>query len=247
MSNIDSLPLPSIVMDRHMNIVQSSEDAIRLFSHADSFLEWVDKESIEKAKKFLTDPKQSKIELNMKTAENITSLYTLHFKWTGEACTILFQQQDELLANLMKTINEHKLRLQDSDMELVLKNQQLLTSFKRIQELSTAVIHLSPTVILIPIFGALDGTLLAESKTRILSHVSDSQIDELIVDLQSVSSLEPKGINQLKELIKNCSLMGAKTYISGVKPEHVDLLNQHHMLDHAVFINTLKHTIKRLV
>lgn len=246
MSNIDSLPLPSIVMDRNMNIVQSSEDAIGLFSHAESFLEWVDEESIGKAKKFLMDPKHSKIELNMKS-DNKTSLYTLYVKWTGELCTILFLQQDELLSNLMKTINDHKLRLQNSDMELILKNQQLLTSYKRIQELSAAVIHLSPTIVLIPIFGALDGTLLEQSKTRILSHISNSQIDELIVDLQSVSSLEPEGISQLKELIKNCSLMGAKTYISGVKPEHVDLLNQHKMLDHATFINTLKHTIKRLV
>ncbi|KIL47085.1 STAS domain-containing protein [Jeotgalibacillus campisalis] len=247
MSNIEALALPAIIMNKEMKILQSSEEASALFGAGENVLDWIDGESQKKAQKFLLDSSQKKVELNMITKNNRAALITLHLKWTEETCSIVFIEQDALLLDLMTKINDHKRRLLDTDMELLLKNNELNTSFKRIQELSTAIIHLSPSIILIPVFGDLDGTLLEQSKTRILSHLSQSYVNELIVDLQSVGKVEEEGIRQLIQLIDNCSLMGVKTYVTGVKPEHADALNRSNMLDHATFINTLKHTVARLV
>lgn len=247
MSNIDLLPLPSIVMNEELTILQSSEEAFQLFGRSENFLEWVDHESKEKAKKFLLSKTHTKLELNMRTIMNTVSLFTLRIKWTDDKATILFIEQDMLLLELMKKVNDHKRRLEESDMELILKNNELTESFMRIQELSTAVIHLSPSIILIPVFGDLDGTLLKQSMDRILEHVSTNNIDEVIIDLQSVGSIEVIGIDYLKKLIENCSLMGAKPYITGVKPEHAKRLNDYQLLGHATFINTLNHTISKLV
>ncbi|MGD7046024.1 STAS domain-containing protein [Jeotgalibacillus proteolyticus] len=247
MSSIETLALPAIVMNKEMRILESSNEALNLFGGGEKIIDWIDAESQTKAEKFLLDSNQSKIELNMITKNNQTALFTLHVKWTEETCSIVFMEQEALLLELMTKINEHKKRLQETDMELLLKNNQLNTSFQRIQELSTAIIHLAPTVILIPVFGDLDGTLLEQSKARILSHISQNGVHELIVDMQSVGNMEAEGIRQLIQLIGNCSLMGAKTYITGVKPEHADVLNRYNMLEYATFINTLKHTIARLV
>jgi len=247
LSDINSYPLPSIIIDDTLNILDSSKEATTLFGKADNILSWIDQESQAKAKKFIIDRTQRKIELNMNVIGNTTSLFILYLKWSADKCTIIFMQQDAMLMDLMRKVNDHKRRLEESDMKLILRNNQLTASHSRIQELSVAVIHLSPTIVLIPIFGDLNETLITQNMERILTHISTNQIDEVIIDFQSVGLIEEIGMYHIKQLIESFTLIGAKTYVTGVKPEHAPLLNQHKMLQHATFINTLNHTISKLV
>ncbi|WP_227396900.1 STAS domain-containing protein [Jeotgalibacillus aurantiacus] len=247
MITLDTMPLPAFKMSQDLTILEASEDARQLFGHAPSFLDWVDVESREKAQKFMSTQYDEKVELNLVTTEGIISSYILHIKWDGQEGTVLMQQQDQMMLKLMHSVNEHRRRLEESDMELILKKNELEKSLIRIQELSTAVIHLTPNVVLIPIFGDLNIELILSNKDRILKQLYDEQIDELIIDLQAVGKITDDGVEEFSLLLKNCSLLGATCSITGIRPEHVPQLHQKEIAGKVMFINSLKDTLTRIV
>lgn len=247
MIHLDAMPMPVVIIDHELNIKEASGKALKLLGKAPSFLDWVDDESREKAVRFIQDEHVEKLELNLVTAEGTISLFTILIEWDKEQAALVLQQEDHLIVQLMNKVKEHQRRLEESDMELILKKNQLEKSFMRISELSTAAIHLTDEIVLIPIVGDLSVTLIHNNQERILEDLYANNIDEVIIDLQSVGLMEDAGVDELMKMIKSFSLFGTGCTITGVKPEHAPYLHQIKKMQKLTFINNLEDKLSRIV
>ncbi|MFB1083132.1 STAS domain-containing protein [Jeotgalibacillus sp. JSM ZJ347] len=247
MIHLDAMPMPVVVIDHSLNIIEASGKALKLFGRSASFLNWVDHESREKAVRFMQDEHVEKLELNLVTAEGVISLFTVKIEWDEKQAVVILQQEDHMVVQLMNRVKEHQRRLEESDMELILKKNELERSFVRISELSTAVIQLTDEVVLIPIFGDLSVSLIHHNQQRILSDLYSDHIDEVIIDLQSVGMMDQPGVEELMKMIKSFSLFGTACTITGVKPEHAPFLHQIKTMQKLTFINHLEDKLSRIV
>ncbi|WP_404408322.1 STAS domain-containing protein [Jeotgalibacillus malaysiensis] len=247
MIHLDAMPMPVVIIDHKLNIKEASVKALKLLGKAPSFLDWVDEESRGKAVRFIQDKHVEKLELNLVTAEGTISLFTILIEWDKEQAALVLQQEDHLIVQLMNKVKEHQRRLEESDMELILKKNELEKSFMRISELSTAAIHLTDEIVLIPIVGDLNVTLIHNNQERILENLYANDIDEVIIDLQSVGLIEDTGVNELIKMIKSFSLFGTDCTITGVKPEHAPYLHQIKMMQKLTFINNLEDKLSRIL
>ncbi|KIL50738.1 hypothetical protein KP77_13580 [Jeotgalibacillus alimentarius] len=247
MIHLDAMPMPVVIIDHALNIIESSKKTEKLLGHAASFLDWVDDESREKAVRFMQDKHSEKIELNLVTIDGAISLFSVLMTWDDTFATVALQKEDHRLMQLMGKVTEHKRRLEESDMELILKKNELEQSLKRIGELSTAAIELTDEIVLIPLFGDLTVALIHQNQQRILDNIYVKNIDEVIIDLQSVGVMDAAGVEEMIKMIKSFSLFGTACTITGVKPEHAPFLHQVHMIQKLTFINNLEDKLSRIV
>ncbi|TFD99578.1 STAS domain-containing protein [Jeotgalibacillus salarius] len=247
MIHLDAMPMPMVIIDHSLNIIEASGKAEKLFGRSASFLNWVDHESKDKAVRFMQHKHVEKLELNLVTAEGVISLFTVFINWDKNTAAVVLQLEDQLIVQLMNKVKEHQRRLEESDMELILKKNELEVSFGRISELSTAAIHLTDEVVLIPIFGDLSVSLIHYNQERILNNIYSQNIDEVIIDLQSVGRMDEAGVEELMKMIQSFSLFGAECTITGVKPEHAPFLNQFKTIKKLTFINNLEDKVARII
>ncbi|MDZ5713435.1 STAS domain-containing protein [Jeotgalibacillus haloalkalitolerans] len=247
MIHLNAMPMPVVIIDHSLNIVEASGKALKLLGRSASFLDWVDHESREKAVRFIQDKHVEKLELNLVTVEGTISLFTVQIEWDEHQAVMILQQEDHMIVQLMNKVKEHQRRLEESDMELILKKNELEKSFVRINELSTAAIHLTGAIVLIPIFGDLNVTLIQNNQQRILNNIYANHIDEVIIDLQSVGQMDNAGVDELIKMIKGFSLFGTECTITGVKPEHAPFLHQIKTMQKLTFINNLEDKLSRIV
>ncbi|XQY92597.1 STAS domain-containing protein [Metabacillus sp. HB246100] len=247
MSDIKHIPLPYFIINHDLTILESSHHALDLFGHSDNLLTFIDKESQEKAKRILIAKEKKSTELVMSTLESSFALFQLKINWVNEKGHIVCIEQDGRIQQLIDAVEKHRKRLSETNFELLDKKEQLEESLAKIMDLSAPSITLTDQIVLVPLFGDLEKELIDKNNLKILQKIKHSRIDKILFDFHGVGEITAEGINELRQLTTSIELMGASSYIIGVKPAHAKVIHQTSIETGTDYLRNLNEAIRSFV
>lgn len=87
-----------------------------------------------------------------------------------------------------------------------------------VRELSSPVLLVHDGVLLVPMAGALDASLLAVAQERVLTGVVVNRARAVILDITGATALDPGVVEGLVQIARGAALLGARVVICGVSP-----------------------------
>ncbi|TCN22690.1 STAS domain-containing protein [Mesobacillus foraminis] len=248
MSDIKFLPQPYFMLNRNFEILAASDKSYEVFETAPNFLDLVDWESRRKAAHFLALKEGTKeSELIMKTKESPYALFDVSINWNSGDGHILCIEKDHRLAELENIVEKHRLRLAETNLELLEKKEQVEQNLYEIKSLSCPFIKLTKTTALVPLFGDLDDGMIRQNEERILNKTQDGHYDYLLFDFNGVRNLTEAGVAAFVSIINELQLMGISPSIIGIKPNHAFYLNGHPSKLNVPFLSSLSTALKKTI
>lgn len=226
-SPFESWPLPAYQLNNKLGIVESSETARSVFGNPSSFLELLDEGSVSKARNYLQQPQfTGSVELNFIDREGRTRLCDLHCKWDSEfVLNVVAVPKDDKVAKIAAQLSGMRSRLNDTNYDLLLEKERADQLLLRVSELSAPTIELGAGHLLIPLFGDLDSTKVQSIRDHILHDVYEKHAETIILDLTAMGEIRHEGMEFLSSLLQTFKIMGIENIVTGVKPEHAQLLH----------------------
>ncbi len=248
MSAVKYIPVPYFLIDKGLTILQCSDIAIETFGDATLFLDIIDRESKEKAERILTSHETKTTELVMKTITSPYFLFKLKVNWADSVGHVICIEQDERIQELIEAVNKHRLRLAETNFELLEKKEQLETSLALINELSAPYIILTKGIVLIPLYGHLKQDLIDSNSLRILQQINNnSEIVRILFDFHGIGNITTEGIVALRNLLTQITLMGVLPYIIGLHPDHAQLIHKSGIKTESYFMRNINDAIRKFI
>ncbi|WP_226670119.1 STAS domain-containing protein [Metabacillus litoralis] len=247
MSAVKHIPVNYFLLNKELTIIECSDLAIQTFGDAIDFLELIDSESKEKAKRILYSLDKKTTELVMKTTASPLSLFEMKIHWDGQLGHVVCLEQDDRIQRLIDVVDKHRTRLAKTDFELLEKKEQLEHSLSLISELSAPYITIANGIVLIPLFGHLDKKLIVNNSLRILKQINNSNIERILFDFHGIGNLSTEGILELRNLMTELSLMGVRSYIIGLHPEHAKIIHKSGIQTGSLFLKNLNEAIRTFI
>jgi rsbT co-antagonist protein RsbR len=245
-SAIKFLPQPYFLIDRDFQILGFSDKSTEIFLIGNSFLQLIDWESRSKAERLLGDTSQrAEGELIMKTKESPYAIVDISINWEGNKGHVICIEKDNRLAELESIVEKHRLRLAETDLELLEKKEQVEKTLFEIKNLSCPFIKLTKNAALVPLFGNLDAELISQNEGRVLQKALDGGYDEILFDYNGVGEITNDGVESFISLIKELQIMGLHPSIIGIKPNHALYLNRTNSKLDVPFLNSLSKAFKK--
>jgi anti-anti-sigma regulatory factor len=101
------------------------------------------------------------------------------------------------------------------------KDELILSQRKLVEHLSVPIIPVSSTVAVLPLIGTFDSYRMNIIEEKILTEISRLRILTLIIDLSGISDMDEDIISHFQKVLIGISLMGAKSILTGLRPELV--------------------------
>ncbi|MEH7416868.1 STAS domain-containing protein [Neobacillus drentensis] len=101
------------------------------------------------------------------------------------------------------------------------KDQLILTQRKLVEHLSVPIIPVSQTVAVLPLIGTFDSYRMEIIEEKVLTDISKLRLLTLIIDLSGISDMDEVTIAHFQKVLIGITLMGAKSVITGLRPELV--------------------------
>ena len=101
------------------------------------------------------------------------------------------------------------------------KDELILSQRKLVEHLSVPIIPVSETVAVLPLIGAFDPYRMEIIEEKVLTDISRLRILTLIIDLSGISDMDELTISHFQKVLIGIMLMGAKSIITGLRPELV--------------------------
>ncbi|UGB31574.1 STAS domain-containing protein [Metabacillus sp. B2-18] len=246
MLTIKHIPLPYFTIDQEFNILEASDFACDIFGEALNFLDIVDIESKRKAQSLLSE-KVLTTEIVMKTQESPYALFQIKVNWEYNQGHLICIEQDNRIQTLIDTVELHRRRLSETNFELLEKKEQLEQSLTKIVELSAPFICLTKGLVLVPLFGELNENMIRLNHYRLLSEVSQNQVERVLFDFHGIGEIKKEGIQTFKTLVTELKLMGTDSYMIGLSPSHARLINQLGIKAGTSYMKDLHEAIKTFI
>ncbi|WP_377891906.1 STAS domain-containing protein [Alkalihalobacillus sp. R86527] len=248
MVNFTHHPLPAFLVDHDLNIKEQSQLATDLFSKPESFLDFVDSESKQKALDLLKN--KDEIELVLNTVDTPYMLFKVFARWTdnGEG-QILCIRQDSQIMELSSMLQMQRDRLAETNFDLLDKKEELESAMSKIKELSSPFLPISSNLCVIPLFGSLDQDLFLINEQQLLSMLQDGNYEYVILDFNGIGEVEKSGVSSFQSFYRMIQLIGVSPILSGLKPRHVfGLMENDFDIDQSFHITgSLKDAISKYI
>ena len=101
------------------------------------------------------------------------------------------------------------------------KDELILSQRKLVEHLSVPIIPVSPTVAVLPLIGTFDSYRMEIIEVKVLTDIAKLRILTLIIDLSGITDMDEVTISQFQKVLIGITLMGAKSIITGIRPELV--------------------------
>ncbi|MEO2076995.1 MAG: STAS domain-containing protein [Bacillus sp. (in: firmicutes)] len=101
------------------------------------------------------------------------------------------------------------------------KDELLLTQRKLVEHLSVPIIPVSETVAVLPLIGTFDSYRMDIIEEKVLTDIARLRVLTLIIDLSGISDMDEITISHFQKVLVGITLMGAKSIITGLRPELV--------------------------
>lgn len=247
MSAIKFLPQPYFLIDRDFNILGFSNRSTEVFEFNSSFFEIVDWESRKKAENLIGNASErADGELIMKTKYSPYALIDVSIHWDNNEGHIICIEKDHRLTELESLVEKHRLRLAETNLELLEKKEQVEKTLYELKNLSCPFIKLTKKAALVPLFGNLDNELIRQNEKRVLFKAQDGAYEEVLFDFNGVGELTNEGVEAFISLVRELQVMGLLPSIIGIKPNHAFYLNRTASKLDVPFLNSLSKAFKNL-
>lgn len=246
MSDLKYLPQPYFLIDLDFNILAYSEKVPEFFSVGYKFFDLVDWESHDKAKRILGNKLDSAHgELIMKTKNSPYALFDISVNWNEGRGHVICIEKDHRLTELENIVQKHRLRLAETNLELLEKKEQVEKNLFEIKSLSCPFIKLTKDAALVPLFGNLDDELIYQNESRVLQKSQEGGYSEILFDFNGVGDFTDKGVEAFVSLVNELQLMGLHPCVIGIKPNHAFYLNKSKIPLEVPFLNSLSKAFKK--
>lgn len=101
------------------------------------------------------------------------------------------------------------------------KDELILSQRKLVEHLSVPIIPVSPTVAVLPLIGTFDSYRMEIIEEKVLTDIAKLRILTLIIDLSGITDMDEVTISHFQKVLIGITLMGAKSIITGLRPELV--------------------------
>mgnify|MGYP003775828001 CR=1 FL=1 len=101
------------------------------------------------------------------------------------------------------------------------KDELILSQRKLVEHLSVPIIPVSQTVAVLPLIGTFDSYRMEIIEEKVLTDISKFRLLTLIIDLSGISDMDEVTIAHFQKVLIGITLMGAKSVITGLRPELV--------------------------
>lgn len=247
MSDIKYLPLPYFLIDSDLKILAFSDISKEVFGFQKSLLDLVDMESKMKAENLLCKENgRAEGELIMMTRNSPYALVHVSVNWNGDEGHIICQQKDHRLSELESIVEKHRVRLAETNLELLEKKEQVEKNLLDIWNLSCPFIKLTKSAALVPLFGNLDEELIRHNEQRILTKAEEGGYEEILFDFNGVGNITNEGVEAFISIVTSLQIMGLFPSIIGIKPDHAFYLNRSSSNLDVPFSNSLSKVFKRI-
>ncbi|WP_270182837.1 STAS domain-containing protein [Alkalihalobacillus sp. CinArs1] len=212
-------PLPAFLVDHDLNIKGQSRLATELFSKPDSFLDFVDSGSKQKALELIKD--QEEFELVLNTVESPYMLFKVFARWHDGEGQLLCVRQDSQIMELSSMLQMQRDRLAETNFDLLDKKEELEEAMSKIKRLSSPFLPISSSLSVIPLFGSLDEELFLINEQQLLSTLQNGNYEYVILDFNGIGEIEERGVFAFQSFYRMIQLIGVSPILSGLKPQHV--------------------------
>ncbi len=93
-----------------------------------------------------------------------------------------------------------------------------------VDELETPMLLVEDAIKAVPIVGIVDSMRAAKILQRVLSRVSERQLEVVIVDVQGVTDIDTATAHHLVNLAAGVRLLGARFCVTGIQPAVAETL-----------------------
>lgn len=125
-------------------------------------------------------------------------------------------EAEEIAEKSTRELYDTVRNLEEANVELERVKQAL---HREVLELSTPVVQLWDRVVALPIIGTLDSDRAQRMTETLLQDIVDKQAEIVIIDISGVPLMDTLVAQHLIKTVQAARLMGAKTVISGMRPE----------------------------
>lgn len=171
-------------------------------------------------------------------------MFDISVNWHEERGHIIGIEKDHRLAELESIVAKHRVRLAETDLELLEKKEQVEKTLLEIKSLSCPFIKLTKNSALVPLFGNLDEELIRQNESRILKKSQEGGYQEILFDFNGVGDLTIEGVEAFVSVVKELQLMGLEPCVIGIKPNHAFYLNHTKNVPDVPFLNSLSKAFK---
>jgi anti-anti-sigma regulatory factor len=107
----------------------------------------------------------------------------------------------------------------DQDMERARQESLIAQQAAQLAELSTPLLAISEQTVVMPLVGAIDSRRVQQIMETLLSGVADHGASQVILDITGVPIVDTQVANALIHAARAATLLGAKTVLTGIRPE----------------------------
>lgn len=101
------------------------------------------------------------------------------------------------------------------------KDSLILANRELVENLSVPIIPINSSVSILPLIGSIDAFRASIIEEKVLTEVSVSRIQTLILDLSGIVDMEPEVIYHIMKIIDSSTMMGCKSIITGLRADVV--------------------------
>ncbi|WP_090867196.1 STAS domain-containing protein [Oceanobacillus limi] len=101
------------------------------------------------------------------------------------------------------------------------KDELIEAQRKMVDNLSVPIIPITPSVCILPLIGTIDTYRASIIEEKVLIEIGKLRIQTLIMDLSGIAEMDHEAIKHFLKLLDAISMMGAKSVITGLRPEIV--------------------------
>jgi rsbT co-antagonist protein RsbR len=125
--------------------------------------------------------------------------------------------------------------------------ERMKAQHELIAELGAPVIPLGDTIAVLPLIGDIDTDRAKRIMDTVPAKCIEKQVDKLCIDLSGVLVVDTMVAQQIFSIIQVLSLLGIKTFLSGIKPE-VAMTSVHLGIDFKGIntFNTLQQALQKM-
>lgn len=106
-----------------------------------------------------------------------------------------------------------------SQVSIAVENARLVERLKRtIAELSTPLLSVAEGVLVLPLFGSIDGERAEKVLEQTLQIAMERQADMLVIDITGVLCVDGFVVEQVLKIVRTAALVGTRSCVVGINP-----------------------------
>ncbi|WP_368503764.1 hypothetical protein AB3N04_16590 [Alkalihalophilus sp. As8PL] len=226
MFNIKYIPVPYLIFDRSLKVIETSEDADQIFPPSLTVEDLIDEGSRNKFKHLLEGNERQECELVLKTEEVPMALFDCSFQWRDDACHMICIRKNSDIERLEELVKQHSKRLANTNFELLENKESLENSIMKIKRLSAPFIKISKTTGVVMLFGELDKSLIEVNQNVLSERAFKGEYEQILFDFNGIGEFEEGGIEAFCYLLQRLQVMGIDSSVIGLKPNQAFHFNR---------------------